>query len=260
MHVVTSGDPAGEPLLLLHGTGPGATGELSFGPLLPGLRAHRCVVPDLVGFGRSSHPAAVPAGPGPWFARRVEAVLRLVDDLGPGRVHVVGHSYGARVALELLLRVPERIGRVVLLAAGGTPVKADLQKLTGFYREPSAAAMGDLVAAQLARPDVPDVAGYVRERFAVAVRPEVRRSFESAMAPGEPAPVYDRAVLGRVRHPVLVVHGKDDATIPPAASLFLAEHLPRADLHLFAGCGHLLQFEVPARLGALIDGFVRIER
>lgn len=256
MHVATAGDPAGEPLLLLHGTGPGATGELSFGPLLPGLAAHRCVVPDLVGFGRSSHPDDVPAGPGPWFARRVDAVLQLLDGLGSGPVHVVGHSYGARVALELLLRVPERIGRVVLLAAGGTPVKADLQKLTGFYRDPSEDTMGALVAAQLSRPAVPGLAGYVRERFAVAVRAEVRRSFESAMASGEPAPVYDEAVLAGVAHPVLAVHGKDDATIPTAASLFLAEHLPRADLHLFAGCGHLLQFEVPARLGALIHDFV----
>ncbi|WP_236792185.1 alpha/beta fold hydrolase [Amycolatopsis sp. GM8] len=257
-HLVTAGNDHGEPLLLLHGTGPGATGALSFQPLLPSLTAYRCLMPDLVGFGHSSHPQTLAAGPGPWFARRVEAVLQLLDELGLDRVHVVGHSYGARVALELAIRVPERIRRVVLLAAGGTPVKANLRKLTGFYQNPSEAAMRALVSAQLSHGDVPGFDDYVRQRFAVAARPEVRRSFEAAMASGEPAPVYDEPLLAAVPHAVLAVHGKDDATISPAASLFLAEHLPHADLHLFADCGHLVQFEVPARLGALIHEFVAV--
>lgn len=255
-HLGTAGDERGEPLLLLHGTGPGATGAASFRPLLPGLASHRCLVPDLVGFGRSSHPDDLPGGPGPWFARRVDAVVALLDVLDLDRVHLVGHSYGARVALELARRAPERIGRVVLVAAGGTPVRADLARLTGFYADPGEAAMRRLVAAQLSRGDVDDLPGYVAERSAVAQRPEVRRSFEAAMAPGEPAPVYDGPALAGVDRPVLVVHGRDDTTIPAAAGLFLAEHLPRADLHLFAGCGHLLQFEVATRLGTLVREFL----
>jgi 2-hydroxymuconate-semialdehyde hydrolase len=255
-HLATAGDEHGEPLLLLHGTGPGATGAASFQPILPSLTTYRCLVPDLVGFGRSSHPEDLPAGPGPWFARRVDAVIRLLDELGLDRVHLVGHSYGARVAVELVLRVPDRVGRVVLLAAGGTPVKADLKKLTGFYVNPGTAAMRTLVDALLSRDDVDGLDDYVAQRFAVAARPEVRRSFLAAMAAGEPAPVYDRAVLVDVAHPVLAAHGKDDGTIAPAASLFLVEHLPDSDLHLFAGCGHLLQFEVPTRLGALIREFL----
>ncbi|WP_020418619.1 alpha/beta fold hydrolase [Amycolatopsis sp. ATCC 39116] len=253
-HVASAGDPGGEPLLLLHGTGPGATGALSFRPLLPGIAKYRCIMPDLVGFGRSSHPETLRSGPGPWFRRRVAAVLRLLDELGLERVHVAGHSYGARVALELAVHAPERLGRIVLMGAGGTPVKAKLGTLTAFYESPSEEAMHALVTAQLSRGGGID--DYVRERFAVAIRPEVRRSFEAAMAAGEPAPVYDESVLAGIPHPVLAVHGKDDGTISPAAGLFLAEHLPHADLHLFADCGHLLQFEVPARLGALIREFL----
>jgi 2-hydroxymuconate-semialdehyde hydrolase len=186
-------------------------------------------------------------------------VLQLLDELGLDRVHVVGHSYGARVALELAVRAPVRIRRVVLVGAGGTPVKANLQKLTGFYQSPSEAAMRTLVSAQLSRGGVPGIDDYIRERFVIAARPEVRRSFEAAMAPGEPAPVYDESVLAAIPHAVLAVHGKDDATISPAAGLFLAEHLPHSDLHLFADCGHLLQFEVPMRLGSLIREFVAAE-
>ncbi|MFJ9779018.1 alpha/beta fold hydrolase [Amycolatopsis sp. NPDC101161] len=255
-HVATAGDPGGEPLLLLHGTGPGATGALSFRPLLPGIATYRCIMPDLVGFGHSSHPETLPPGPGPWFRRRVDAVLRLLDELGLDRVHVAGHSYGARVALELAVHAPERLGRIVLMGAGGTPVKAKLGSLTAFYESPSEEAMHALVTAQLSRGGVRGIDDYVRKRFAVAISPEVRRSFEAAMAAGEPAPVYDESVLAAIPHAVLAVHGKDDRTISPAAGLFLAEHLPRADLHLFADCGHLLQFEVPARLSALIREFL----
>lgn len=255
-HLAIAGDDGGEPALLLHGTGPGASGALSFQPLLPGLAAYRCLIPDLLGFGRSSHPEALPTGPGPWFARRVEAVTQLLDELGLDRVHLIGHSYGARVAMELILRAPERVGRVVLLSAGGTPVKAELTTLTDFYRSPDEAAMRRMVAAQLSRGDVRSLDDYVRERFATAARPDVQRSFQAAMAPGEPMPTYDESALAAIGHAVLAVHGKDDRTISSAAGLFLAEHLPHSDLHLFAGCGHLLQYEVPVQLGALIHEFV----
>jgi 2-hydroxymuconate-semialdehyde hydrolase len=255
-YLATAGDEAGEPLLLLHGTGPGAAGVRNFQPLLPSLTAYRCLMPDLIGFADSSHPDTLPAGQGPWFARRVEGVVQLLDALGLDRVHVVGHSYGARVALELLLQAPDRFRQVVLLSAGGTPVKPNLQSLSDFYQEPSETAMRTFVDAQLSQRDVPGIDDYVKGRFETAVRPEVRRSFEAAMASGERAPIYDDAALAGITHAVLAVHGKDDATIPSAAALFLTEHLPHSDLHLYAGCGHLLQFEVPDQLGALISQFV----
>lgn len=256
-HLATAGAEHGPPVLFVHGTGPGATGALSFAPILPALDGFRCLVPDLVGFGRSSHPQDVPAGPGPWFARRVDSVLALLDVLGLDRVHVVGHSYGARVALELILRAPESVDRVVLLAAGGTPVKANLTTLTDFYSAPDEAGMRTLVDAQLSRP-IPGIERYVAERLATAVRTEVQRSFQAAMSGGTPMPTYDETVLPTVSHPVLAVHGKDDATISADASLFLAEHLRQSDLHLFAGCGHLLQYEVPTRLGSLVHDFLAV--
>ncbi|GAA4709384.1 alpha/beta hydrolase [Pseudonocardia yuanmonensis] len=256
-HLATAGAEHGPPVLFLHGTGPGATGALSFAPVLPALDGFRCLVPDLVGFGRSGHPQDVPAGPGPWFDRRIDAVLALLDALGLDRVHLVGHSYGARVALELILRAPTRVDRVVLLAAGGTPVKANLTTLTDFYGAPDEAGMRTLVDAQLSRA-VPGIERYVTERLATAVRPEVQRSFQAAMSGGAPMPTYDETVLPAVSHPVLAVHGKDDATISADASLFLAEHLRQCDLHLFAGCGHLLQYEVPTQLGSLIHDFLAV--
>lgn len=255
LHTVDVGDVDGEPMLFLHGTGPGASGFASFAPMLEGLDSFRCLVPDLLGFGRSSHPHDVTDGPGSWLEIRVETVRAMLHALGIGRVHLVGHSYGCRVALELLKREPDRYGKVVLVAAGGTPVKASLQRLTGFYADPTEERMRELVLAQVAR-DIQELDAYMTQRFELARRPEVERSFTSAMGPGEPAPVNDQAVLATIHHEALAVHGRLDPTIHYSASLFLAEHLPHCDLHVFSGASHLLQLEEPDALARLVRGFV----
>jgi 2-hydroxymuconate-semialdehyde hydrolase len=255
-HLAVTGAEDGHPLLLLHGTGPGASGQASFEPLLGGLRGFRCLVPDLIGFAESSHPDNVPPGAGPWLQVRVDAVRRVLDELRIERTHLLGHSYGCRVVFELLKREPERFGKVVLIAAGGTPVKANLQRLTDFYDNPTEHQMREMVLAQMSSDEVRDLDGYVSRRFALAERPEVQRSFESAMGPGEPAAVNDAGVLGTLKHEVLAVHGKADSTIPYAASLYLIDNLPSCDLHLFAHAGHQVQFEVPDVLATIISQFI----
>ncbi|WP_220084568.1 alpha/beta fold hydrolase [Mycolicibacterium vulneris] len=247
------------PALFLHGTGPGATGWESFRPLLPFVAQHDCLIPDLVGFGDSSHPEAPPAGPGPWLDLRADTILALIDALKIGPVDLVGHSYGGRLALELLTRKPDLFGKVVLIAAGGTPVKPTLQRLTGFYDNPTAEGIREFVASQLypgsALP--PGIDSYLSARLATALRPEVRRSFQSSMGAGEAAPVYDESVLRRLEQDTLVIHGKGDATIPIEGSFFLAQHLPHADLHVYGRAGHLAQFEVAEQLGTMISAFLR---
>jgi 2-hydroxymuconate-semialdehyde hydrolase len=254
--LAVTGDERGHPLLLLHGTGPGASGHASFEPLLRGLRGFRCLVPDLIGFAQSTHPGDIPAGAGPWLRVRVDAVRRVLDELRIERTHLLGHSYGCRVVFELLKLEPGRFDKVVLIAPGGTPVKANLQRLTDFYDNPTEHQMREMVLAQVSSDDVPDLDRYVSRRFALATRPDVQRSFQAAMGPGQPAPVNDAVALGPMKHQMLAVHGKADSTIPYDASLYLVENLPSCDLHLFAHAGHQMQFDVPDVLAAIISQFI----
>src|SRR5438105_14877028 len=98
----------GEPVLLLH---PGfvADGML---PLLdrPALSGYWLVAPHRRGHG-SSGPTQPPLG----VADLAADVLGLLDALGIARAHLVGHSLGACVALEVARTHPERVGRLVLL-------------------------------------------------------------------------------------------------------------------------------------------------
>src|SRR3954470_1470281 len=99
----------GEPIVLLHGLG--AT-KAEFLPTVPALApGFRCIAIALPGFGDSDKPfpAAYDAR---MFARWVAATL---DALGLDRVHLLGHSMGGRVALEVGMRHPDRIDRLVLM-------------------------------------------------------------------------------------------------------------------------------------------------
>src|SRR5215210_7859666 len=101
---------SGEPLLLLHGIG--STHD-DFVALRPRLDAeYRVLAPDLPGHGRS------PALPGrPTIAAIADAVTADLDEVGVGRVHVLGNSIGARVAIELAVR--HRARSVVAISPSG---------------------------------------------------------------------------------------------------------------------------------------------
>src|SRR4051794_21568961 len=101
---------SGKPLVMLHGLG--AT-KAEFLPSVPALAptGFRTIAIDLPGFGDSDKPfpAAYDAR---FFARWVAATL---DALGLDRTHLLGHSMGGRVALEVGMRHPDRIDRLVLM-------------------------------------------------------------------------------------------------------------------------------------------------
>ncbi|MGZ4271818.1 MAG: alpha/beta fold hydrolase, partial [Solirubrobacteraceae bacterium] len=101
---------SGPPVLAVHGLG-GTKG--SFLPSVAALAGEfRVVAMDLPGFGDSDKPLRAAYDPR-YFA---SAVVDLLDALEIDRPHLIGNSLGGRVALELGLRHPERVGRLVLLA------------------------------------------------------------------------------------------------------------------------------------------------
>jgi pimeloyl-ACP methyl ester carboxylesterase len=101
---------SGEPILLLHGIG---TTHDDFTPLRPQLETdYRVLAPDLPGHGRS------PALPGkPTIPAIADAIIADLDELGLGRVHILGDSIGARIALELAAR--GRARSVVAISPSG---------------------------------------------------------------------------------------------------------------------------------------------
>jgi pimeloyl-ACP methyl ester carboxylesterase len=104
----------GTPVVLLHGWPD--TGAV-WRHQIPALVAagYRVITPDLRGFGRSSKPAHVEDYAAPHL---VGDVIGLLDRLGVGRAHVVGHDWGAAIAYMTAALVPDRVASVTGLSVG----------------------------------------------------------------------------------------------------------------------------------------------
>ena len=105
LHAIDRG--AGDVVVLLHSSG---MSSRQWGPLVRALSGtHRVIAPDFVGAGRSP---PLPPGAAFTFHDDVDVVARLVGDVG--RFHLVGHSYGGLVALQLALQMPARVRSLAL--------------------------------------------------------------------------------------------------------------------------------------------------
>ncbi|MBW8483156.1 alpha/beta fold hydrolase [Actinomadura parmotrematis] len=259
-HLLESGDPADETVLWLHGSGPGVTAATNWERVLADLAGDfHHLAPDMIGFGDSTHPDPAPASASAFKDLRVDTLLALLDELGAGRAHLVGNSYGGIVALALALKAPERVGRIVLMGGAGAPVPptGELLKLITYYDDPTVEALAALLRSMVADPgalgaDLDAIAASRMERIG---RPEVRRSHLATFAADLPG-LYTPEDLARVDHPVLVLHGRQDRLIPLAAGEYFAEHLPDARLHVLPNAGHWAMLEQPDRFAFLTGAFL----
>src|SRR5579864_1088565 len=103
----------GEPVILLHGFGDSVA---TWRYAIPALaRRHHVIAADLPGFGRS-HPATQRPLLD-WYAHWAEELIATVAPRG--RATLVGNSLGGAVALDVALRTPLRVSRLVLVGCAG---------------------------------------------------------------------------------------------------------------------------------------------
>jgi pimeloyl-ACP methyl ester carboxylesterase len=112
--VLAAGDPAGKPVLLLHGFPQTAACWTQLAEALAGA-GYRILAPDQRGYSPGARPAAVPDYQMPEL---VADTLALADRAGAVRFHLVGHDWGGAVAWHLAARHPQR---VATLTAVSTP-------------------------------------------------------------------------------------------------------------------------------------------
>ncbi len=242
----------GSAVLLLHGTAPGTTATGNFAQLIPALTNHHVLAPDLLGFGAARKPLDVDYGPQLW----AEQSWELLDERGIDRVTVVGNSMGARVALAMAVKKPQRIRGLVLLSTrvvASAPTQA--QKLLRDYT-PSLAGMEQLIRACFAADQDLVTPEVIRSRFAASAQPGAHEAMQRVFAGLAATPALDTAELTGLAEPVLLLHGRDDRVVPADNGVRLAELLPHADLHLLAGTGHWLQTERAATVNLLITDFL----
>jgi len=223
----------GEPLVLLHG---GAVDSRFFadnvGPLA---ERFRVITTDLWGHGRTAdRPSDFSLGS---FATDV---AELIETIVGGPAHVLGHSIGSAVALELAMRRPELVRKLVQIS-GGFDVEAD----AGLER-PSIDEMVQQTVTFLGS-TYGAVSPDGEDHFAVVVR----KDFE--MSAREPA--YTAEDVGKVTHRTLVMVADDDIT-PIEHQLDFYRALPNGELAVVPGTSHFLLQEKAALCNAIILDFL----
>ncbi len=268
--VVERGPSDGLPLIVLHG-GPGLDHH-EFGAHLDPLaeRGMRLLLTDLRANGRSE-----PCPPSTWTLERMaQDVIMLALALKLGRYAVLGHSYGAFVALQNAVDYPGMAAATIV--SGGVPSTRWLEEVgdelaafepeelreqvaTSWDREAGvrtpddvASLMHDQWPFHFADPRDPRIAEYEVATAGAVYAPDVLRHFATASTGG--IEVEDR--LGEVTQPVLVLAGRHDRVCSVQAAEHMIRLLPNAQLRVFEHSAHMMFVEEPDAYVDAVAGFL----
>ncbi|HEU5305018.1 MAG TPA: alpha/beta fold hydrolase [Gemmatimonadales bacterium] len=242
------GNPAGHPVILLHGY---SDSRFSFSSLVPRLVArHRVYALDLRGHGESDQPAE-----GYSMRGLAEDVLAFMDEKGLDKATVVGHSMGSFVAQQLAITAPGRVARLVLIGSA-TSIRG-MQGFTEF--QDAVMRLNDPIPTEFAREfQVSTVHQQIDPAFmdrAVAeslrLPARVWHELMAGMASTELA-----ATLGKHHIPTLLLWGNRDAVFPRSEQDALLAMLPSARLKVYEETGHAVHWERPAEVAKDLEQFI----
>ncbi len=214
---------------------------------------------DLRGFGASNR---APMGP----LSEVEDVMATMDEAGLGRVHLVGASLGAGIAVEVALTAPERVASLCLCPPGGSLLTTRTNDLVAFAEEENAALeAGDLDAAVEANIRAwvlgPGRAeNDVDPGVVAAVRQMQRRAFEIGAILGDvervemAPPALER--LDEIVVPTLILLGGHDLETTKDAAERLTVGIRQAQVIDWPDAAHLPSLEHPERFTELLGGWL----
>lgn len=259
LRVHEEGEGAQTAVLFIHGYGSRLEG---WRVVQPGVSAGRRTISfDQRGFGLSERTEGIYGPEG-----HAADALALLDELGVQRVVVVGHSYGAGVALRLAMRHPERVAGVLLVS----PFALE-QQVPAQFRWARTPGVGEYLFSTSYR-DFPGekylLAFHEPERFvSVAALDEVGAQMAregSTYAALATARGMDYAAIeagySTIERPITVVWGEADRVTPIRTLPAFAEKLPRATFVRVPACGHMPSWEKPdAVINALSTLLARVD-
>lgn len=251
----------GPPLVFVHGLGGSWQNWLENLPFFAS--SHRCIAMDLGGFGASE-----PVDGEVSIERYARSVAELMESLGIASAAVVGNSMGGFIALELALRRPALVDRLVLVSAAVLWQEYRRAKpLVAFANSTEAVAarvLAELPDWMLSRPRARTRAlrmGGIRAQPSPELQRELlmtsgRRTsgFLPAFQALASYPLRDE--LGDVRTPTLIVWGTADPLVGVGHARELERLIPGARASLYEGIGHVVQLEAPERFNREVGDFL----
>jgi proline iminopeptidase len=270
LNVAELGSAGAYPIMVLHG-GPGLDHHM-FGDYLDPLasRGYRLLLVDERAQGRS-----LPSPPETWTLERMAAdVPALARALGLDRYAVLGHSYGAFVALLAAVDHPGAAAQTIVSSGVPSarfleqvwanldafePVELREQVRSSWEREKDVttqreceALLHDQLPFHFADPLDPRIAEYEARTAGAVHSPDVLRHFASADYGG----IEVEARLAGVRRPVLVLGGRGDRACSVEGSEAIARGIGGARLVIFERSAHMTFAEENEAYLAAVDDFL----
>lgn len=258
-----AGSSDARPIVLLHGSGPGATGWSNFSENIGAIAqaGYRVLAPDMPGWGDSDAQATVDMD-------HAQTLLEFLDSLEIERAALVGNSMGAHTALRFATLHPNRVTHLVTMGASlgrgaslfgpGDGPSEGLKAIVRAYRDPSPDNMRALV----------EIMTFDKERFATPeltksrseaalARPDHLRNYVEGLPHGAPIPIrVDREKVADITAPALLIHGRDDRVLHYEVTLWLLANIANSRAVLLNHCGHWVMIEHADEFNRLVINFL----
>lgn len=265
----------GTPVLFIHGLGSSGYMEWRFNLEFAAAR-HRVYAPDLPGFGRTEKPRARYGVA--YFARFID---RYMEDRGLRSAAIVGASLGGRIALELALKYPKRVRRLVLANALGLG-RPNVQLSYGLLTLPRVGEAfmkfaGDAVrmaprqmirrvaaryagaSGDLKRTMDDDYFTNLRELYAADGYPDAYLATIRSLVTPKALLAADHDLskrLGAIKVPVQLIWGDSDPLFPLSHAVNAHRLIPQSRLAVLEGAGHTPQAERPEEFNRVLENFL----
>jgi len=257
----------GEPLILLHGSGPGVSAWANYRYNLPVFAGRfRTIAPDLPGFGGTQLPDLDEL----YSVSAARWIVRLMDNLGIESAAFVGNSMGGTVAAELAALCPERVRRIAIMGSGGLSTATfapdpseGFKRLFDFLGDPTRERMvewlkamlfdhslitADLIDERMRNATAAGAIDRAKTIFGSMFNPKLRETY---------TPLWTRAATFTT--PTLMLWGRDDRMLPYDGAHFANRMLPEIEMHTFARCGHWIQVERKSEFERVVLEFMTRE-
>jgi pimeloyl-ACP methyl ester carboxylesterase len=238
----------GPAVLILHGWG-GSSDSWKQVQHLLAEKKYRVIVPDFPGFGKSITP------PEPWGIEEYTGfILKLSKELELNEFHLIGHSFGGRIAVRLIGERPEKVKSLILCASAGIKPKPGLKTLVIFCL----AKIGNALFSSKHSARFKDGArnyfySFLRKKDYVraqgVMKETIKRVINEDLLPD----------LSGIKKKTLIIWGKNDKMVPLKYAHIFNEKISGSKLEIMPKVGHSPHLEEPEKLTALILKFLKEE-
>ena len=231
----------GDAVVLLHGSGTGASGHTNFKNNFIALKkaGFRVILPDLPGYGFSSKPEDVDYSM-EYFNQKI---IELLDALKVKKFSLIGNSLGGALSIGLGLAYPDRVNKLILMAPGGVEDLPVYNEMPGIKK-----LLSDFLGGEMNQEKIEGLLELfpfdpsIITKEMVDERMEILPLMNSQVLATMAIPNMEND-LHDLHQPVLAFWGINDQFIPVSGSLKIGENCPNAQIMLFSQCGHWVMIE-----------------